>query len=239
VSGQIPDFRIDFFADTADARSIRELAENPLIKGFTTNPTLMRAAGVTDYETFGRELVRAIPDRAISFEVFADDFDEMEHQALRLSSWGEQIYVKIPITNTRGEPSTPLLRSLTRRGVKVNVTAILTLEQVREVSAALADGSPSLVSVFAGRIADTGRDPVPVMAEAVEVLRGRPEQRLLWASTRELYNVVQADRIGCDVITVTPEILRKLAHLGKPLDRLSLETVRMFREDALRAGFTL
>lgn len=235
----VSDLTIDLFADGADRQLIAGLAENPLIKGFTTNPTLMRAAGVTDYETFALELVRAVPDRAISFEVIADDFPEMERQARRLSSWGEAVYVKIPVTNTRGEPSAPLIRSLAERGVKLNVTAILTLDQVREVSTALAGGPPSFVSVFAGRIADTGRDPVSLMTEARQVVRGHPGQRLLWASTREVYNVVQADRLGCDVITVTPDILKKLPQLGRPLDELSLDTVRMFREDALHAGFTL
>ena len=239
MTASIPDLTIDLFADGVDRQSIAGLAENPLIKGFTTNPTLMCAAGVTDYEAFALELVRAVPDRAISFEVFADDFREMERQALRLASWGNRVYVKIPVTNTRGERSAPLIRFLAEQGVKLNVTAILTLEQVREVSAALAGGPPSFVSVFAGRIADTGRDPMPLMMEALQMVRAHPGQRLLWASTREVYNVVQADRIGCDVITVTPDILKKLPLLGRPLDELSLETVQMFRQDAMRAGFTL
>lgn len=239
MTASTPDLTIDLFADGADLKSIAGLAENPLIKGFTTNPTLMRSAGVTDYEAFARDLVGVVPDRAISFEVFADEFDEMEQQALRLASWGENVYVKIPVTNTRGERSEPLIRTLAQREVKLNITAILTMDQVREVSAALAGGPPSFVSVFAGRIADTGRDPVPVMTEALEVLRGHPEQRLLWASTRELFNVIQADRIGCHVITVTPDILKKLPGLGRPLDELSLDTVRMFHQDAIHAGFTL
>lgn len=239
MTASISDLTIDLFADGADRRSIAGLAENPLIKGFTTNPTLMRAAGITDYEAFALELLRAVPDRAISFEVFADDFREMERQALRLASWGDCVYVKIPVTDTRGRPSAPLIRSLAAQGVKLNVTAILTLDQVREVSAALAGGPPSFVSVFAGRIADTGRDPVPLMEEALRVVRAHPGQRLLWASTREVYNVVQADRIGCDVITVTTDVLKKLPQLGRPLEELSLETVRMFREDAVRAGFAL
>lgn len=239
MTASIPDLTIDLFADGADLRSIAGLAENPMIKGFTTNPTLMRSAGITDYEAFGRQLLTAVPDRAISFEVFADEFDEMEQQALRLTSWGEMVYVKIPVTNTRGEKSAPLIRSLAARGVKLNVTAILTLDQVREVSAALDGGPPSFVSVFAGRIADTGRDPVPLMTEALEMVRSHKDQRLLWASTRELYNVIQADRMGCDIITVTPDILKKLPQLGRPLDELSLDTVRMFHEDAVRAGFSL
>lgn len=239
MTASVSDLTIDLFADGADLGSIAGLAENPLIKGFTTNPTLMRSAGITDYEAFGRGLVRAVPDRVISFEVFADRFPEMKQQALRLASWGEQVYVKIPVTNTCGESSAPLIRSLSERGVKLNVTAILTLDQVREVSDALAGGGPSFVSVFAGRIADTGRDPVPLMTQALQLVRRHRGQRLLWASTRELYNVIQADRLGCDIITVTPDILRKLNHLGRPLDELSLETVRMFREDAVRAGFTL
>lgn len=233
------DLSIDLFADGADQQAIAALARNPLVKGFTTNPTLMRAVGVTDYEAFALELVRTVPDLPISFEVFSDEFSEMEHQAQRLASWGDQVYVKIPVTNTRGERSATLISRLSERGVKLNVTAILTLEQVREVSAALAGGAPSIVSVFAGRIADTGQDPVPVMQESLEVLRPHPQQRLLWASTREIYNVVQADQIGCHIITVTHDVLKKLPMLGRNLGELSLDTVRMFHEDAVAAGLEL
>ena len=212
---------------------------DPLVKGFTTNPTLMRKAGVSDYCAFAHQIIEAIPDRSISFEVLADEFEEMELQALNISSWGENVYVKIPVTNTRQEPSCGLMRQLARAGVKVNATALMSLDQVRDVSAALADGPSSYVSVFAGRIADTGRDPVPLMAAAVELLRPYPNLELVWASPRELLNIFQADAIGCHIITVTNDILKKLHLVGKDLHEYSLDTVRMFYNDAQQAGYSL
>lgn len=239
MSSAIPGLRVKIFADGADRASMLELARDPRIRGFTTNPTLMRKAGVTDYEAFARDILAAIPDRPISFEVFADEFDEMERQARKIASWGENVYVKIPVTNTRRESSRELIRRLSHSGVKVNVTAILTLRQVREVTEALAGGAPACVSVFAGRIADTGRDPVPIMAAAAEMVRACDGIELIWASVRELLNIVQAEAAGCHVITVTPDVLKKLGLLGKDLEEYSLETVRMFYEDAQRSGFRL
>jgi transaldolase len=231
--------RVKTFADGANLASMVELARNPRIAGFTTNPTLMRAAGVTDYRAFAHEVLAAIPDRSISFEVFSDEIDEMERQAREIASWGEHVYVKIPVSNTRGESTGQLIRTLSRAGVKVNVTALMTLDQVRDVAGNLAGGAPSYISVFAGRIADTGRDPVPLMAAAVESLRPYSECELIWASPRELLNVFQADAIGCHIITVTPDVLKKLSLVGKDLDEYSLDTVKMFRADAVAAGFSL
>ncbi len=225
------------FADGANRSTMLELYRNPLIKGFTTNPTLMRAAGITDYEAFARDILEAITDRPISLEVFSDDFDVMEAQALRIGSWGENVYVKIPITNTRGESSIPLIRRLAKANVKQNVTALMTLERVQEVTQALVDGPPAYVSVFAGRVADTGRDPLPMMAASVKVLAAHPHLQLIWASPRELLNLVQANQIGCHVITVTYDLLKKLHLLGKDLEVFSLETVTMFRDDAVASGF--
>ncbi len=238
-SNGVEDLRIKLFADGADISAMRSLYQNPRIQGFTTNPTLMHKAGIKDYEVFAREILAAIPDRPISFEVFADDFPEMDRQARKIASWGENVYAKIPVTNTLGEPSLDLICRLTRAGVKLNVTALLTLDQVRDVSAALAGGAPSCVSVFAGRIADTGRDPVPMMAAAVEMLAIHPQIELIWASPRELLNVFQADSIGCHIITATGDILKKLDLVGKDLHVYSLETVAMFRSDAVHSGFAL
>jgi transaldolase len=235
----LADLKVKIFADGADRGGMLELYSNPMIKGFTTNPTLMRSAGISDYEAFARDIVRAIPDRPISLEVFSDDFAEMEAQARRIKSWGENVYVKIPVTNTRGESSAPLIRSLAEAGVKQNVTALMTLAQVRDVAEALRRGPAACVSVFAGRIADTGRDPVPLMAAAVEMLAPYPQLELIWASPRELLNIFQADAIGCHIITVTHDLLRKLALVGKDLDEYSLDTVKMFRNDAVKAGFRL
>jgi transaldolase len=212
---------------------------NPLIKGFTTNPTLMRKAGVADYQAFALDILRAIPDRPISFEVFSDDFTEMARQARKIVGWGENVYVKIPITNTQGESSAKLVHDLAREGVKLNVTALTALDQVGEMSAALAGGPPAIVSVFAGRVADTGRDPVPMMATAVELLRPYPNIELIWASPRELLNIFQADAIGCHIITVTNDILKKLNLIDKDLHEYSLDTVKMFHDDAMKAGYTL
>jgi len=231
--------RVKIFADGADRIGMLEMYQNPLISGFTTNPTLMRKAGVTDYPTFARDIVHAIPDRPISFEVLCDDLNEMERQARVIAQWGENVYVKIPVTNTLGESSVPVVRSLTRAGINVNVTALLALDQVREVSAALAGGAPAFVSVFAGRVADTGRDPVPLMAAAVELLRPHPQVELIWASPRELLNIFQADSVGCHIITATHDVLAKLALIDKDLHEYSLETVKMFRDDAVKAGFQL
>jgi transaldolase len=233
------DLRIRLFADGADKAGMLEMYRNPAIRGFTTNPTLMRKAGVRDYEAFAREVLAAIPDRPISFEVLADEIPEMEQQARAIARWGENVYVKIPVTNTRGESSAALVRRLSHDGIKVNVTALLTLDQVRTMTESLAGGAPSNVSVFAGRIADTGRDPVPVMAAAVETLRAAPSAELIWASPRELLNVFQADAVGCHIITATHDILKKLPLVGKDLSQYSLETVEMFCSDARASGFTV
>ena len=230
---------VKIFADGAEKAPMLKLYANPQIKGFTTNPTLMRKAGITDYEAFARDIVAAIPDRPISLEVFADEFDEMERQAERIATWGENIYVKIPVTNTRGESSCPLVRRLASRGVKQNVTALMTLDQVREVTDALAAGPAANISVFAGRVADTGVDPLPMMRAALEIMRPYPQLELIWASPRELLNIVQASKIGCHIITVTSDILNKLPLIGKDLEEYSLDTVKMFRADALASGFGL
>jgi len=231
--------KVKIFADGADFDSIVKLSANPQVKGFTTNPSLVRKAGVTDYEAFGRKLLAAVPDRPVSLEVFADEFDEMARQARAIATWGPNVNVKIPVTNTRKEFSGDLIRELSQDGVVLNVTAILALEQVRRVAACLAPQTPAIVSVFAGRIADTGVDPVPLMAEAVKILRERPKAELIWASPRELLNIFQADAIGCHIITVTNDILNKLSLVDKDLDAYSLETVEMFRRDAVAAGFTI
>lgn len=236
---RIEDLRIKLFADGADKAGMLEMARLPYVRGFTTNPTLMRKAGVVDYTAFAREVLQAIPDRPISFEVFSDEFPEMERQARQITAWGPNVYVKIPVTNTRREPAYDLIRRLSEAGIKLNVTAILTLEQVREVAAALAGETPSVVSVFAGRIADTGRDPVPLMATAVDLLRPYPREELLWASPRELLNVFQADAVGCHIITATSDVLKKLSLVGKDLAAYSLDTVKMFHDDAKQAGYTL
>ncbi len=235
----VTELTVKLFADGADAAGMRELYRNPLIRGFTTNPTLMRKAGVTDYRVFARDILQVISDRPISFEVFSDEFVEMERQALEISQWGPNVYVKIPITNTRGESSYGLVRRLADRDVKVNVTAVFPLDQVVHILPALQNAASSYVSIFAGRIADTGRDPVPIMAEAVELLRPYPNVELIWASPRELLNVFQADAIGCHIITATHDILNKLNLVGKDLHQYSLDTVKMFYEDAQKAGYAL
>jgi len=233
------DLKVKLFADGADKAAILELYRNPLIRGFTTNPTLMRKAGITDYAAFARDILCAIRDRPISLEVFADEVHEMERQARLIASWGPNVYVKIPVTNTRREPTLELIHCLSRAGIQLNVTALLTLDQVRDVADALAGGAPSYVSVFAGRIADTGRDPVPLMAAAVEMVSIHPGMELIWASPRELLNIFQADDIGCHIITATPDILNKLSLVGKDLHDYSLDTVKMFYNDAQKSGFTL
>jgi transaldolase len=235
----LAELRTKIFADGADLESMRALAREPYIKGFTTNPTLMRKAGVSDYRAFAQRVLAAIPDRPVSFEVFSDEFQQMERQALEIATWGEHVYVKIPVMNTKRVPAYDLINRLSHSGVKVNVTAILTLEQVRDVVGALKGGAPSNVSVFAGRIADTGRDPVPLMSAAMELLRLEPQAELIWASPRELLNIFQADSIGCHIITLTKNILTKLPLVGKSLDDYSLDTVTMFHDDAKAAGFSL
>ena len=232
-------FRIKLFADGANRADILRLYTDPAIRGFTTNPTLMAKAGIRDYRAFAIDILQAIPDRPVSFEVFADEFSGMERQAHEIAAWGENVYVKIPITNTRQESAAPLIASLSHAGVRLNITAILTLDQVRESARALEGGAPSFVSVFAGRIADTGRDPIPFMSEALEILRSDPAMQLIWASPREVLNIVQAECIGCHIITATPDILAKLPLLGRNLAAYSLETVRMFYNDAARSGFEL
>ena len=235
----IDKLNVKLFADGADRADMLEMYEKPYIRGFTTNPTLMKKAGIVGYEDFAHEILKEIPDRPISFEVFADDFDEMERQALKIRTWGENVYVKIPVSNTRREMSYALIERLSGSGVHLNITAILTLDQVRKVAGAVRNGPASVVSVFAGRIADTGLDPVPVMSEALEILELAPQAELLWASPREVLNIYQADTIGCHIITATNDILRKLSLSGKDLAEYSLETVQMFYDDADRAGYTL
>ena len=231
--------KISIYADGADVRDMIAARDGGIVKGFTTNPTLMRKCGVADYAAFAKEALAATGDMPISFEVFADDFDEMERQATLIATWGEAVFVKIPITNTKGESAVPLIKRLADAGVKLNVTAILTLEQVRAVVDALNPDIPAIVSVFAGRIADTGRDPVPLMREAAAICAEKPKAELLWASPRELLNIFQAEECGCRIITVTSDILKKLAMVGKPLEELSLDTVKMFYNDASAAGFKL
>jgi transaldolase len=236
---EVPTLKIKIFADGADLEGMLAMYRRPEIRGFTTNPTLMRKAGIGDYRAFARQVLDAIRDRPISFEVFSDEFAEMETQAREIASWADNVNVKIPVTNTRGEPSYELVRRLSADGIKVNVTAIFTLEQVREVVAALDAATPAYVSVFAGRIADTGRDPMPHMAAAKALCGARPRAELIWASPRELLNIFHADAVGCDIITVTNDLLAKLGSVGKDLAEFSLETVKMFRNDAVKAGFEL
>ena len=237
--GVTQNLKVKLFADGADLNGMKEMYDNPLIKGFTTNPTLMRKAGIQDYKEFAREVLTAIPDRPISFEVFADDFNEMERQALEIASWGKTVNVKIPVTNTKKQFAGPLIERLSKAGVVLNVTAITSLEQVRNVTECIAPNTPAIISVFAGRIADTGRDPVPLMAEAVKIMRARPNAELIWASPRELLNIFQADAVGCHIITATNDILKKLSLVGKDLEQYSLETVQMFFNDAQSAGYDI
>ena len=235
----LDELSVKIFADGADLDGILALSEHPHISGFTTNPTLMWKAGLTNYQEFAQRLLEQITTHPISFEVFADDADEMRRQARRIHSWGPNVYVKIPVTTTEGESMAPLVRELSEDGVQVNVTALFTTAQVELITAALKEGAPSYISVFAGRIADAGIDPVPVMAKAVDIMVDAPRSELIWASPREILNVVQADRVGCHVITITQDLLAKLDSLGKDLDQFSLETVQMFHRDARAAGFTL
>jgi len=235
----IKNLQVKLFADGADLAGMKEMAANPLIRGFTTNPTLMRKAGIADYKAFARDVLKAIPDRPVSFEVFADDFDEMEVQALEIASWGQNVNVKIPVMNTKRAFCGALIERLSKAGVKVNVTALMNLEQVQQVTERLDARTPAIISVFAGRIADTGRDPMPVMAKAVQIMKAKPRSELIWASPREVLNVFQANEVGCHIITATNDILKKLALFGKDLDQYSLETVEMFHKDATAAGFTI
>ncbi len=237
---EVGSLRIKLFLDGAELPAMKEaVASNPLITGFTTNPTLMRKAGIADYAAFANEAIAAVAGRSISFEVFSDDFETMEREAREIRSWGGNTYVKIPVTNTKGASSAALIRKLSQEGIPLNVTAILTVPQVREVAAALSPATPSIVSVFAGRIADTGRDPMPLMRECVAILRDRPRAELLWASPRELLNVFQAEEVGCHIITATKDVLAKLSLVGKDLNQYSLDTVQMFYRDAQAAGYRL
>lgn len=236
---KVEDLNVKIFADGADKAGMLEMHGKPFIRGLTTNPTLMKKAGITDYRAFCKDILTTIKDKPLSFEVFSDDFAEMERQAMEIASWGSNVYVKIPVTNTRQEACYALVKKLAAQKVQINVTAIMTLAQVRDVVAALNPVVPSYVSVFAGRIADTGRDPVPLMAKAVEMLKAAPAAELIWASPRELLNIFQADEIGCHVITVTNDILKKLSLVGYDLDEYSLDTVRMFHQDAVAAHFML
>jgi transaldolase len=236
---KVVDLKVKIFGDGADLAGMLALYREPYIRGFTTNPTLMNKAGVRDYKAFAKEVLAAIPDRPVSFEVFSDDLREMERQAREIATWGGQVYVKIPITNTKREPAGELIHRLSHDGIKVNVTAMMTLAQVKDTVARVRGGAPSCISVFAGRIADTGRDPVPLMTEAVEMLKAEPKAELIWASPRELLNIFQADAIGCHIITVTQDILARLSNVGKDLDEFSLDTVKMFHRDAEKAGFAL
>lgn len=236
---KLEDLKVKIFADGADKVSILELAERPYIKGFTTNPTLMRKSGVTDYEAFAKELLSAITEKPISFEVFADDFDEMERQARKISSWAKNVYTKIPITNTKSESSFDLVKKLTAEGTKLNITAILTLEQIQHILPALSPGVPSIISVFAGRVANTGRDPMPIMTEAAKAVSQVEGTELLWASSREFLNIFQAEEAGCHIITVTPDLLKSIETLGRDLTEYSLDTVKTFYNDGKEAGYQL
>ncbi|MBF0504449.1 MAG: transaldolase [Candidatus Omnitrophica bacterium] len=236
---KLEDLKVKIFADGADRAGMLEMYAKPYIKGLTTNPTLMKKAGITDYRAFCKDILNFIKDKPLSFEVFSDDFNEMERQAMEIAGWGQNVYVKIPVTNTRKEACYKLVKKLAAQKVKLNVTAVMTLTQVNDIVEVLNPHVPSYVSVFAGRIADTSRDPVPLMAEAVQILKVLPAAQLIWASPRELLNIFQADEIGCHVITVTNDILKKLSLVGYSLDDYSLDTVKMFYNDALAAGFKL
>lgn len=236
---KVEDLKVKIFADGADKAGMLEMNAKPLIQGLTTNPTLMKKVGITDYRAFCKDILTTIKEKPLSFEVFSDDFAEMERQAMEIASWGSNVYVKIPVTNTKKETCYALVKKLTAQGVKVNVTAIMTLTQTRDVVESLNPIVPSYVSIFAGRIADTGRDPVPLMAAAVEMLKVAPAAELIWASPRELLNVFQADEVGCHVITVTNDLIKKLSLVGYDLEEYSLDTVKMFYTDAVAAGFKL
>ena len=236
---RIEKLTVQIFADGADKAGMLEMYNKSFIKGLTTNPTLMKKAGIKDYEAFAKDILLEVKDKSISFEVFSDDLDEMEKQALKIATWGENVYVKIPITNTKGIPTYSLIKKLSDKGVKVNVTAIMTLEQVRDVVLSLNPNVPSYVSVFAGRIADTGVDPVPLISAAVQITSMNSKAEVIWASPRELLNIFQADEIGCQIITVTNDLLKKLELVDYNLNEYSLDTVKMFYNDAVAAGFKI
>jgi transaldolase len=235
----VKNLKVKIFADGADLPTMLEMSNKPFIQGLTTNPTLMRKAGISDYKKFAREVLELIQNKPISFEVFSDDSKEMIEQAMEISSWGDNVNVKIPITNSKGDSTTQVIKELSSKGVSLNITAILTTKQVKNVIEVLDENSKAFISVFAGRIADTGRDPIPLMAEALEIMREKPRSELIWASPRELLNVIQADAIGCHIITATSDILKKLDIIGKDLSQYSLETVKMFRDDALASGYSI
>jgi transaldolase len=239
MTTSIEDLKIKIFADGADLTGMLEMHEKPYIKGLTTNPTLMRKAGIADYKSFAIEVLSQIKEKPISFEVFSDELSEMKRQGLEISSWGENVYVKVPVTNTKGESTGSVVEFLSSQGVKVNVTAIMTSNQVDEVLRKLDPSTPSYISVFAGRVADTGRDPLPIMEESISLISKNLNCELIWASPRELLNVIQAEQVGCQIITATTDILRKLEILGKDLEEYSLETVKMFYEDAIKAGYQI
>lgn len=239
MSNAIKKFNVKIFADGAEKKGMLEMYDNPIISGFTTNPTLMKKAGITDYKNFALDILSEIKDKPISFEVFSDEFDEMETQALEIAAWGENVYVKIPITNTKAESSGKLIEKLVKSNVKLNITAMMTIEQLNKVIPLIAKGPSSYVSIFAGRIADSGIDPLSIMKKAVKILKPYANIELIWASPRELFNIVQADEIGCHIITVTNDILKKLPTLGKDLTEFSLDTVKMFYNDAKAAGYTI
>ena len=239
MPNNVNELKIKIFADGAEVETMVEMSKKPFIKGLTTNPTLMRKAGISDYKEFAKEVLTKIQDKPISFEVFSDNLREMIEQAIEIASWGENVNVKIPITNSEGIETTSVIKELSRMGIALNITAILTAGQVKNVIDALDGNSNAFISVFAGRIADTGRDPIPLMEEALQIMREKPKSELIWASPRELLNVIQADSIGCHIITATSDILKKLDIIGKDLTRYSLETVRMFRDDALASGYSI
>ena len=234
-----PPLKIKIFADGASLPGILEMSRNPLISGFTTNPTLMRKAGITDYEAFAREALQVVTTLPISFEVFSDELPEMERQALKIASWGDNVYVKIPSTNTHGESTHELAARLAQSGVKLNVTAMTTPAHLNRMLPSLAGGPPAVASIFAGRVADSGRDPMPLMRECLEILQSAPNVELLWASPRELLNLIQADEIGCHIITMTNDLISKIPTLGKNLDEFALDTVKMFARDSEAAGYRL
>jgi transaldolase len=235
----IADFKVKIFADGANREDILRLYNTDYVQGLTTNPTLMKKEGIQDYEEFATQILTEVKEKPISFEVFADDFASMERQAMKIASWADNVYVKIPITNTQQKPSYDLIHKLSNAGVKLNVTAMMTLDQVEQVAEAISRETPSVISVFAGRIADTGRDPIPIMKQAKELLAQAPHAELLWASPRELLNIVHAEESGCDIITVVPDILGKLSKLNYDLESYSLDTVKMFYDDAQNAGYSL
>lgn len=239
MPNNVSELKVKIFADGADLPTMRDMSKKTFIKGLTTNPTLMRKSGISDYRKFAQDVLAEIQDKPISFEVFSDDLKEMINQAMEISSWGKNVNVKIPITNSEGVETTQVIKELSSRGVALNITAILTTKQVENVVNALESDSQAFISVFAGRIADTGRDPIPLMQEALRIMNSKPKSELIWASPRELLNVIQADSIGCHVITATSDILKKLDTIGKDLSQYSLETVRMFRDDALASGYSI